>query len=234
MTGSRSFAGPSAVPVRQAPEGRSGGGPGGAKPFRIAVFASGSGSNFQAIADEIQAGRLDVKLELLVCDRPQAKVVERAALAGVPSFVFRARDYPSREACETEILQKLRARQIDLVVLAGYMRILTGTLVEPYYGRMINIHPSLLPSFPGVNGIRQALEYGVKQTGVTVHFVDGGMDTGPIIAQKAVEVLDDDTEESLARRIHAAEHELFPQVIRWLSEGRVRLEGRRVRLVTKS
>ncbi|MCR8636428.1 phosphoribosylglycinamide formyltransferase [Paenibacillus radicis (ex Xue et al. 2023)] len=209
------------------------------KPFRIAVFASGSGSNFQAIADAVNAGRLagdsvtdspmhprlDVRIELLVCDRPKAQVVERARQLGVPAFVFRPKDYADRETYEKEILERLQALEIDLVVMAGYMRLITNVLVEPLYGRLINIHPSLLPSFPGLDAIKQALDYGVKVTGVTVHYVDGGMDTGPIIAQRSVEITPQDTEESLAARIHEIEHVLLPQVIERIARGQVQLQG---------
>jgi phosphoribosylglycinamide formyltransferase-1 len=203
------------------------------KPFTIAVFASGSGTNFQAIADEAAAGRLDVRIGLLVCDRPQAPVVERAHRAGVPVFAFRPKDYAKREDYEAEILRELREREIDLVVMAGYMRLITPVLVEPFYGKMINVHPSLLPAFPGVNAIGQALDYGVRLTGVTVHFVDAGMDTGPIIAQRSIEVQPEDTEETLAARVHAIEHQLYPEVIRWIREGRVRLDGRKVRIMNE-
>ena len=196
--------------------------------LRIAVFASGNGSNFQALADAAREGRLGADIRLLVCDRPDAFVVQRAEAAGIPAYVFRPRDYPSRETYEKEILAELERLGIELVVLAGYMRILTNVLVDAYAGRMINIHPSLLPAFPGVNAIRQALEYGVKVTGVTVHFVDGGVDTGPIIAQEALAVEENDTEETLAERIHRIEHRLLPEVVRKIAEGRVRVEGRRV------
>lgn len=196
--------------------------------LKIAVFASGQGSNFQALADAVQAGRLDVTIELLVCDKPQAPVVGRAERAGIDTWVFKPKDYPSREAYETEILAELERRGIELIVLAGYMRIITPVLVEPYYGRMINIHPALLPSFPGVNGIGQALDYGVKVTGVTVHYVDGGMDSGPIIAQRVVEVADSDTEETLAPRIHAAEQALLPGVVQQIAQDKVKLDGRKV------
>ncbi|MEB3103388.1 phosphoribosylglycinamide formyltransferase [Ferviditalea candida] len=201
------------------------------RPFRIAVFASGTGSNFQAIVDAVREDCLDVRIELLVCDRPQSQVVERASQAGVPAFTFRPKDYDAKEQYESEILSLLKAKEIDLVVLAGYMRMITDILVKPYYGRMINIHPSLLPAFPGVNAIRQALEHGVKITGATVHYVDGGMDSGPIIAQAPVEIRDGDTEETLSIKIHAAEHKLYPKVIRWIREGRVLLEGRNVRVL---
>ncbi|WP_127496238.1 phosphoribosylglycinamide formyltransferase [Paenibacillus glycanilyticus] len=194
--------------------------------LRIAVFASGQGTNFQALADAVRQGRLDATIELLVCDKPAAPVVERARMAGIDTFLFVPKEYPSREAYETEILEELQRRGIELVVLAGYMRIITSVLVEPYYGRMINIHPALLPSFPGVNGIGQALEYGVKVTGITVHYVDGGMDSGPIIAQSVVEVQSGDTEDTLGERIHAAEQQLLPRVVQSIAEGRVTLEDR--------
>ncbi|SDE08570.1 phosphoribosylglycinamide formyltransferase-1 [Paenibacillus sp. UNCCL117] len=193
-------------------------------PFRIAVFASGSGSNFQAIADAVKEGRLDVTIELLVCDRPKAKVVERAKEAGVPVYTFSPKEYASRQDYEREILRELRERQVELVVLAGYMRILTEVLVDAYWGRMINIHPSLLPSFPGLHAVRQALAHGVKVTGVTVHLVDGGLDSGPILAQRALPILDGDTEESLEKRIHPIEHVLYPQVIGDIAQGIIDLD----------
>lgn len=200
-------------------------------PLRIAVFASGSGSNFQAIVDAAQRGSLpNVDIALLVCDKPGAKVIERAEKAGVPRFVFRPKDYAAREDYEREILQMLQEKQVDLIVLAGYMRLITSVLVSPYEGRMINIHPSLLPSFPGLNAVEQALEHGVKVTGVTVHFVDGGMDTGPIIAQAPVPIREGETIEELEQRIHETEHRLYPEVIRLIAERRVSLDGRKVRI----
>lgn len=197
-------------------------------PLRIAVFASGQGTNFQAIADAVREGKLDVSIELLVCDKPSAPVVERASRAGVDAFVFKPKDYPNREAYESEIVAELTKRGVELIVLAGYMRILTSTIVEPYYGRMINVHPSLLPAFPGVNAMGQALDYGVKLTGVTVHYVDGGLDSGPIIAQEVVPVHDGDSIESLSERVQVVERELYPKVIGWIGAGRVNLEGRHV------
>ncbi|QYR21170.1 phosphoribosylglycinamide formyltransferase [Paenibacillus sp. sptzw28] len=197
--------------------------------LRMAVFASGQGTNFQALADAAKQARLDgASLELLVCDKPEAPVVERARKSGIDTMLFRPKEYSSREAYEMEILAELARRGIELIVLAGYMRILTPVLVEPYYGRMINVHPALLPSFPGINGIKQALDYGVKVTGVTVHFVDGGLDSGPIIAQRTVEVLDGDTEATLAPRIHAAEKELLPWVVQRIAAGKVTINGRHV------
>lgn len=202
--------------------------------LRIAVFASGQGSNFQAIVDAMQEKKLDVSIELLVCDKPLAPVVARAQQAGVEAFVFKPKDYASREAYEEEILAMMQQKQVDLVVLAGYMRIITSVLVEPYYGRMLNVHPSMLPSFPGVNAIGQALDYGVKVTGVTVHFVDGGLDSGPIVAQRAVTIEEGDTEEILAARIHTIEQQLYPQVIQWIAQGKVSIDGRHVKVVQNS
>ncbi|AEI45830.1 phosphoribosylglycinamide formyltransferase [Paenibacillus mucilaginosus] len=192
--------------------------------LRIAVFASGSGSNFQALTDAVQSGKLDADIELLVCDKPEAPVVQRAEAAGVETFLFRPKDYPSREAYEAEILERLRDKKIGLVVLAGYMRILTHVLVDAYWGRMINVHPSLLPSFPGLHAVRQALNHGVKITGVTVHIVDGGLDSGPILAQRALVIGPEDTEETLVERIHEIEHELYPQVVQAIADGSIKLD----------
>ncbi|WP_068614426.1 phosphoribosylglycinamide formyltransferase [Paenibacillus tuaregi] len=197
--------------------------------YRIAVFASGQGTNFQALVDAAERGQLGgAEIALLVCDKPQAPVVGRAEKAGVEQFLFQPKSYASREDYEREIAAELEKRGIDLIVLAGYMRLITSVLVEPYAGRMINIHPSLLPSFPGVNAIGQAYDYGVKVTGATVHFVDGGMDTGPIIAQRTVEIYEGESIQSVEDRIHTVEKEVYPQVVTWLAQGRVRLEGRKV------
>jgi phosphoribosylglycinamide formyltransferase-1 len=201
--------------------------------MNIAVFASGNGSNFQAIVDAANSGQIGVNVALLVCDKPNAKVVERARQAGVPVFVFEAKQYATREDYERQILVALEQHQIELIVLAGYMRLITDVLVTPWYGKMINIHPALLPAFPGVNGIRQALEYGVKVTGVTVHFVDGGMDSGPIIAQTPVSIEDTDTEETLAIRIHQAEHQLLTKVIEAFRLQQIHLHDRYVRWEAK-
>lgn len=200
--------------------------------YRIAVFASGTGSNFQALAEAAAEGRLGgATMELLVCDKPTAPVVGRAERLGIPTHLFVPKQYGSREEYETEIVAKLEELEIDLVVLAGYMRLLTSVIVDKYAGRLINIHPSLLPAFPGTNAIGQALDYGVKLSGVTVHFVDGGMDTGPIIAQRAIEVAEHETEESFAQAVHAVEQELYPQVVALFAQGRVKLEGRKVTLL---
>jgi phosphoribosylglycinamide formyltransferase-1 len=186
----------------------------------IAIFASGSGSNFQAIIDAIQEGKLDAQVNLLVCDQTNAFVIERAKNAGIPSFVFQAKQYSSKEAYEKEIILELKKRDVELVVLAGYMRLIGSVLLNEYQGRIVNIHPSLLPAFPGKDAIGQAIRAGVKESGVTVHYVDEGMDTGPIIAQESVLINVNDTSESLQTKIHAIEHKLYPAVLqRLLSQG---------------
>ncbi len=200
--------------------------------LRIAVFASGNGSNFQAIIDTIKGKKLDAQVELLVCDKPGANVVKRAESAGIAVFAFRPKEYKSREQYEAIILEKLNLLKIDLIVLAGYMRLITDTLVKPFHGKMINVHPSLLPAFPGIHAIKQALDYGVKVTGVTVHFVDGGMDTGSIIAQQTIAIKEEDTVDSLSERVHAIEHQMYPQVIQWIGEGRVTLKDRKTIIKT--
>ncbi|WNS41608.1 phosphoribosylglycinamide formyltransferase [Paenibacillus sp. MMS20-IR301] len=194
---------------------------------RIAVFASGQGSNFAALIQAQQAGKLGGgSIELLVSDKPEAPVAQRAEDAGIPALLLRPKDFGSRELYEAAIVAELQRRDIGLVVLAGYMRLITPVLLEPYAGRIINIHPSLLPAFAGKDAIGQALDYGVKLTGVTVHFVDGGMDTGPVIAQRSVEVISGDTAESLAERIHKVEYGLYPEVVAAMAAGRVELNGR--------
>lgn len=198
------------------------------KSFRIAVFASGRGSNFQALVDAQHRGALGGEISILVCDKPQAPVVELAQSANVDVFSFQPKDYASKEDYEREIAAELQQRGVELIVLAGYMRLLSPSFVEFYSGRIINIHPSLLPAFPGKDAIGQALDYGVKMTGVTVHFVDGGMDTGPVIAQKAVEIKEGDTAEVLAERIHAVEQKLYSEVVSWFAQGRISLNGRNV------
>ncbi|WP_062239201.1 phosphoribosylglycinamide formyltransferase [Fictibacillus sp. FJAT-27399] len=180
---------------------------------KIAVFASGSGSNFQAINDAINEKSLDAEISLLVCDKPGAYVIERAEEAGVEYFTFFPKQYETKVEFETEILKQLKARDIEFIVLAGYMRLIGCTLLAEYDGRIVNIHPSLLPAFPGKDAIGQALEAQAGVSGVTVHYVDSGMDTGPIIAQKAVMIKKEDTRETLQQRIQKVEHELFPRVL---------------------
>lgn len=183
---------------------------------RIAIFASGSGSNFQALTDACRAGKLDATPALLVCDRPGAYVVERATAAAIPYFAFAPKSYKDKAEFESHILQELARYEVDFIVLAGYMRLIGPTLLTAFRGRIVNIHPSILPAFPGLDAVGQALEYGVKLTGVTIHFVDEGMDTGPIIAQQAIEVGADDTRETLEKKIHQVEHTFYPKILQQL------------------
>ncbi|MED3662473.1 phosphoribosylglycinamide formyltransferase [Ureibacillus sp. FSL K6-8385] len=184
---------------------------------KIAVFASGSGTNFQAIQEAIERGELDAKIEILVTDKPEAYVVKRAEKFGIPVFSFSPKNYESKAAYETEIAKILEEKEVEWIVLAGYMRLVGETLLSKYPNKIVNIHPSLLPAFPGKDAIGQALRHGVKVTGVTVHYVDEGMDTGPIIAQKAVEVVEGDRE-ATEERIHQVEHELYPNTLKQLFE----------------
>jgi phosphoribosylglycinamide formyltransferase-1 len=195
----------------------------------IAIFASGKGSNFLAIARAIIKGNLKCSLSLLVCDNPQAPVLKKAKRLGIKSVLVPRKDFPSKAEFENQIIKHLQENKIDLVVLAGFMRLISLEFVRQYYGRMINIHPSLLPSFKGEQGIKDAFDYGVKFTGVTVHFVDEKTDHGPIILQEAVKIKEDDTLESLEARIHKVEHRLYPAAIRLFLEGKLELAGRKVR-----
>ncbi|GBD39235.1 Phosphoribosylglycinamide formyltransferase [bacterium HR37] len=195
------------------------------KKTRVAVFVSGSGTNLQAIID---ANIPNVEIVVVVSNNPNAYAIERAKRHNIPVEVIDHRNYSSREEFEREIIKKLEPYRVDLIVLAGFMRILSPFFVRAYKNRIMNIHPALLPAFPGVNAVRQALSYGVKYTGCTVHFVDEGVDTGPIILQSVVPVYDDDTEEKLLERIHKEEHRIYPEAIRLFAEGKLHIEGRRV------
>lgn len=182
--------------------------------MRVAILASGNGSNFEALAHQFQAGLLPGDLAFVFSDHHNAYVLERAQRLNVRAFSFEVKDFVNKVAYEEALLQLLQEQEIDLIVLAGYMRIIGQTLLSHYSNRILNIHPSLLPSFPGLHGIKDAYEYGVKVTGVTVHLVDDGVDTGPIIAQEPVMILPEDTLESLEEKIHQTEHRLYPKVLR--------------------
>ncbi|MDK2843278.1 phosphoribosylglycinamide formyltransferase [Enterococcus cecorum] len=182
--------------------------------MRVAILASGNGSNFEALAHQFQAGLLPGELIFVFSDHHDAYVLERAQRLNVRAFSFEIKEFENKAAYEEALLQLLQEQQIDLIVLAGYMRIIGQTLLSYYSNRILNIHPSLLPSFPGLHGIKDAYEYGVKVTGVTVHLVDDGVDTGPIIAQEPVMILPEDTLESLEEKIHQTEHRLYPKVLR--------------------
>ena len=186
--------------------------------MRLAIFASGGGSNMLAIAKSINKGKLpDVSIGLVVCDKPSAPVLKHCRKMGLKTFVFEKKDYSDSKDYETRILQELEKHCIDLVVLAGFMRIIGPTLLKDWEGKMINLHPSLLPNFAGEDGIGQAFRAGVQETGVTVHFVDAGIDTGPVIAQKRVSIESGESLESLEAKIHLLEHELLPQTIGMIS-----------------
>ncbi len=197
----------------------------------LGVLVSGSGSNLQSILDACSDGKLDATVRVVLSNKPGVFALERAARAGIDAVVLSHRDFSSREAFDGAVVEALRARGVDTVVLAGFMRIVTPVLLDAFRGRVINVHPALLPAFPGVDAQRQALEYGAKIAGCTVHFVDAGMDTGPVIAQSAVAVREDDTVESLRARILSEEHILLPAALQWLAEGRLSVDGRRVRVL---
>ena len=194
---------------------------------RLAILLSGRGSNFEAIADSIQQGRLPARIEVVASNLASAPGLEKARRRGLKTLVIPSRGVP-REEYDRSLVYELRRHRVDLVCLAGFMRILSPVFVRSFPNRILNIHPSLLPAFPGLHPQRQALEYGVRFSGCTVHLVDEGVDSGPILLQAAVPVLESDDEESLAARILAEEHRLYPQAIGMLVRDEVRLEGRRV------
>jgi len=198
--------------------------------LRIGVLASGRGSNFQSIINEIASQRLEAEIVLLITDNASAFAIERAKKHIIEYLVILPKEYHSRDDYFVKIAEELKKRDVGLVVLAGFMRIIGKSLINAFPNRIMNIHPALLPSFPGLHGQRQALEYGVKISGCTVHFVDEGMDTGPIIIQAAVPVLQNDTEETLSERILRYEHNIYPEAIRLFSEGKIEVEGRKVRI----
>jgi phosphoribosylglycinamide formyltransferase-1 len=200
--------------------------------FRVAVLASGAGTNLQAILDQLH-GRDEIEVVAVGSDKSAAPALERAARAGIETATFELESYPGREARDRAIADWLSAREVELIVLAGYMQLLSAHFVRRFANRIVNVHPALLPSFPGLDAIGQALEHGVKVTGVTVHFVDEGVDTGPILLQRPVPVPPDGDRESLENAIHATEHVLLPEAIRLIAAGRVRIDEaqpRRVRI----
>lgn len=202
--------------------------------INVGVLASGRGTDFQSLVDARDRGELDVTLAVLICNVPGAPVIERARKAGVPAVLIDHRPYgKDRGAFEKEVVKVLRDHRVELVVFAGFMRLVSEYFVNEFPNRIINIHPSLLPAFPGTHGQRDALAFGVKVSGCTIHFVDTSVDGGPIILQKAVPVRDDDTEETLAARILEQEHVFLPLAVRLFAEGRLKVEGRRVRIDTK-
>ncbi|WP_180937545.1 phosphoribosylglycinamide formyltransferase [Herbaspirillum seropedicae] len=200
----------------------------------IVILISGRGSNMEAIVRAAQAEQWPAKIAAVISNRADASGLEFAAQRGIPTAVIPSRDYSTREQFDSALREKIDTFAPDLVVLAGFMRILTAPFVEHYQGRMLNIHPSLLPSFPGLATHRQALAAGVKLHGATVHFVTPDLDHGPIVAQAAVPVQEEDSEEALAERVLEQEHVIYPRAVRWFIDGRLRLDGHRVRLATAS
>ena len=200
--------------------------------MNVGVLASGSGTNLQALIDKAAKGELGpARLVVVGVNVPECAALARARAAALPTFVIDHRDFKTRSTFDQAVLAALRAQQVDLLVLAGFMRVLGDEVLAAFPQRVVNIHPTLLPAFPGVHAHRQTYDYGVKIAGCTVHFVDAGVDTGPVIAQSAVAVQDDDDEEALRARILVEEHRILPAVVRAIAERRVIVEGRRVRVL---
>lgn len=200
--------------------------------LKLGVLISGNGSNLQSIIDNIEKGSLKATLKVVISNNPDAYGLTRAKKHGIPFIVLKHTDFKSKEDFDSEIVRILKSNNVDLVILAGFMRILTPVLLKAFPLKIMNIHPALLPSFPGIHGQKQAVDYGVKISGCTVHFVDEGVDTGPIIIQRAVPVLDDDTEETLAARILKEEHQIYPQAIQLFADGKIGIKGHKVIIKT--
>ena len=201
---------------------------GSKKKLKLAILASGSGTNLQSIIDQCQQGRLDAEICLVLSNNPGAGALERAEQAGINNVCINHREFNSREDFDQAVVVALQKAGAELIVLAGFMRIISAVFLQAFPQRIINIHPALLPAFPGLHVQQQALDYGARFSGCTVHIVDGGIDTGPIIAQAVVPILPNDSEETLAARILEQEHKIYPQVIQWFAEGRVTIKKRQV------
>lgn len=199
-------------------------------PFRIGVLGSGKGSNFVAIANAVAAGKIPAQVAVVLSDVESSGILNHARDRKIPAQFVQPGPFRTKlgEEAEREFVNRLRGANVDLILLAGFMRVLKGDFLRAFENRIVNIHPSLLPSFPGLEAWKQALAHGVKVTGCTVHFVDAGVDAGPIIGQTSVPVLDDDTAESLHQRIHTAEHELYPKCVAAIARGEISVAGRRV------
>ena len=199
----------------------------------IGVLVSGNGSNFQAIVDALESGRIpDGRIACLISNKADAYALERARRHNIPALVLDHKQYPDRAAYDHALVALLKEHGVQLVVLAGFMRLLSPVMVEAFPHAIMNIHPALLPAFPGLDAQQQALDYGVRYTGCTVHFVDTGTDTGPIILQAVVPVMADDTAESLSQRIHGEEHRIYPEAVKLFCAGRLKVEERRVHIST--
>lgn len=195
--------------------------------FKIGVLASGRGSNFQAIIDAVEKKKIDVEISILISDQPEAMALERAVDHNIKILIIERKNYDNNTDYNAAISNALKAEGVDLVVLAGYMRIVREPILSDFKNKIINIHPALLPSFPGLDAQKQAFDYGVKYTGCTVHFVDSGVDTGAIILQEAVPVYNNDTRDSVAERILQQEHKLLPKAIGLISKGLIEVYGRK-------
>ncbi len=196
----------------------------------LGVLVSGSGTNLQSIIDAIESGRLNARIAVVLSDNPEAYALERARRHGIRTCIVTKKEFPKREDYDRRAVEVLKEYGVELVVLAGFMRILSPVFIRAFPLRIMNIHPSLLPAFPGLDVHRKAIEWGARFSGCTVHFVDEGVDTGPIIIQAVVPIKEDDTPETLRERILAQEHRIYPEAIRLFSEGRLTVEGRRVRI----
>ncbi|WP_196594909.1 phosphoribosylglycinamide formyltransferase [Pectinatus sottacetonis] len=194
----------------------------------LGILASGRGTNLQSIMDAIAEGQFSAEIGLVITDNPKAKALERAQMAGIANICVERKKFAKREVFEQSLIAELRKHHVEHIVLAGFMRILSPVFIREYKNHILNIHPALLPSFPGAHAHRDVLAYGVKISGCTVHFVDEGMDSGPIIIQAAVPVMDDDTEDTLAARVLKQEHIIYPRAIALYLDGKLKIEGRRV------
>lgn len=199
----------------------------------IGVLASGRGSNFQSIIDNINSGYIKARIAVLITDNPKAYAIERAKNNNIDVLVISPKDFPDKDSYYQHIAEMLKSKGVELVILAGFMSVVGKTLIQAFPNKIMNIHPALLPSFPGLHGQKQAVDNGVKISGCTVHFVDEGIDTGPIIIQAAVPVYDDDTEDSLSERILRQEHRIFPLAIKLFSEDKITIEGKKVIIKSK-
>jgi len=198
--------------------------------MNIAVFCSGNGTNFQAIIGAAKTKEFNANIAIMICDNKQAHALERAKKGGVKTLLVLSENFKTREDFENKIITQLENEKIELVCLAGFMRILSPEFIKKYENRILNIHPALLPSFKGAHGIKDAFEQGAKVTGVTVHFVTDKLDSGPVILQESVEISEDDTQESIEQKIHAVEHKLYPGAIKLFIEGRLTIEGKKVKI----
>lgn len=196
--------------------------------LKLGILISGNGSNLQSIIDHIEQGSLRAVIQIVISNNPDAYGIIRAKKHGLPFCVLKNSDFKNKEEFDSELINTLIKHDVELVTLAGFMRIISPRFLQAFPGRVMNIHPALLPSFPGLHGQRQAVTYGVKVSGCTVHFVDEGVDTGPIIIQRAVPVRDDDTEDTLAARILKEEHKIYPQAIQLFADGKLEIRGRKV------